>query len=145
MKTFYAIIFSLFLVSLSSNLQAQGNAEKKEQIAALRVAFITKELSLSTSEAQAFWPLYNELQDKLDAIRRTRKKENKKINIDALSDTEAEQFIDNEADFKVNEAALQKHYYNQFKKVLPVKKVALLLRAEDNFKRELLRKLKEKN
>jgi hypothetical protein len=45
----------------------------------------------------------------------------------------------------VNEANLQKQYYNRFKQCLPVKKAALLIKAEEDFKRELLKQLKDKN
>lgn len=124
---------------------AQNKADKKEQIAAFRVAFITKELSLSSKEAQLFWPVYNEYQDKLEALRTARRKENKKHTPDTMTDQEAEQFIENETDFKVNEANLQKQYYTRFKQSLPVKKVALLIKAEEDFKRELLKQLKDKN
>jgi hypothetical protein len=62
-----------------------------------------------------------------------------------MTDQEAELFIDNETDFKVNEANLQKQYYTRFKQSLPIKKVALLIKAEDDFKRELLKQLKDKN
>jgi hypothetical protein len=37
-----------------------------------------------------------------------------------------------------------KKYHNQFKQVLPIKKVAMLYRAEDDFKKELLEKIKER-
>jgi hypothetical protein len=124
---------------------AQSNADKKEQIASLRVAFITKELNLSSKEAQLFWPVYNEYQDKLEALRKSRRKENKKIAPETMTDQEAEMFIDSESDFKVNEANLQKQYYQRFKQSLPVKKVALLIKAEDDFKRELLKQLKDRN
>ena len=76
---------------------AQTKADKKEQIAAFRVAFITKELSLTSREAQLFWPVYNEYQDKLESLRTTRRKENKKLTPETMTDQEAELFIDDKA------------------------------------------------
>jgi hypothetical protein len=46
--------------------------------------------------------------------------------------------------FKVQEAELFKKYANEFKKVLPTKKVVLLFKAENEFKRELLKQLANK-
>ena len=145
MNSLYKYFFTSLLVLIWAFSSAQTKADKKEQIAAFRVAFITKELNLSSKEAQSFWPVYNEYQDKLEALRTSRRKENKKLATESMTDQEAEQFVDNEIDFKVNEANLQKQYFNKFKQSLPVKKVALLIRAEDDFKRELLKQLKDKN
>lgn len=145
MKFLYKHIIILVLTLLSGFVAAQSKADKKEQIASFRVAFITKELNLSSKEAQLFWPVYNEYQDKLESLRATRRKENKKLAPETMTDQEAEQFIDAETDFKVSEANLQKQYYNRFKQSLPLKKVALLIKAEEDFKRELLKQLKDKN
>ncbi|MFY8028200.1 MAG: hypothetical protein ACOVPB_03415 [Bacteroidia bacterium] len=139
----YILIICCILLSFAA--KAQPGADKKEQIASLRVAFITKELSLTSKEAQKIWPVYNEYQDKLEALRTTRRKENKKLLAETLTDQEAEKFVDNETDFRVNEANLYKQYYNRFKQCLPIKKLALLIKAEEDFKRELLKQLKDKN
>jgi hypothetical protein len=40
---------------------------------------------------------------------------------------------------------LLKKYATEFKKVLPIKKVVLLFKAENDFKRELLKKLSQRN
>ena len=145
MNSLYKYLLIPVLILLCSMASAQNKAEKKEQLAAFRVAFITKELNLSSKEAQQFWPVYNEYQDKLEALRTSRRKENKKLTPESMTDQEAEQFIESETDFKVNEANLQKQYYSRFKQSLPVKKVALLIKAEEDFKRELLKQLKDKN
>src|SRR4051794_23614731 len=36
-----------------------GNKEDKEQIEAVRTAYITNQLNLTPEEAQKFWPIYN--------------------------------------------------------------------------------------
>jgi Spy/CpxP family protein refolding chaperone len=52
----------LFLVSFVSF--SQDFKEKKEKIKALKVAYITEELNLTSEEAQKFWPIYNTYDDK---------------------------------------------------------------------------------
>ncbi|MBK7855460.1 MAG: hypothetical protein IPJ79_11655 [Bacteroidetes bacterium] len=39
---------------------------------------------------------------------------------------------------------MQKKYHAQFKQVLPSKKVAILYRSEEDFKRELLDRIRER-
>ena len=47
-------------------------------------------------------------------------------------------------DAKSKEIELQKEYYSKYTKVLPVKKVALLYQSEYQFKKELLKRIKDK-
>lgn len=119
--------------------------EKRENIEALKVAFMTKKLDLSPEEAQQFWPVYNQYTDKLQDFRKKRRQENKeaKQNFDEMSDKEIEQAVDNEIVFRQKELDLQKEYHSKFKAILPVKKVAKLYQAEEQFKRVLLDKLKD--
>jgi ABC-type uncharacterized transport system substrate-binding protein len=60
-----------------------------------------------------------------------------------MSDADAEKTLQEMVNFRVSEADLIKKYAAEFKKVLPVKKVVLLYKAENDFKRELLKKLRE--
>jgi hypothetical protein len=120
---------------------AQNN---KEKIEALKVAFIAKELSLSPQEAQVFWPVYNEWQDKIEAIK-SKRKEFKRIreNPEALSDKEIEVYLSSELMVRQRETELFKEYTERLRKILPIKKVALLYKAEEEFKKELIKQLKE--
>lgn len=126
-----------FLLSYAASAQ---NGDKKDKIEALRAAFITEQLGLTSDESQKFWPVYNEYQDKLKAAR----KEFKNQKASFSTDKEAQDFLDAELLLKQREVALYKDYYDRFKKILPVKKVARLRQAEEEFKKILLEKLKEK-
>lgn len=123
------------------SLAAFAQGGKKEKIEALRVAFITQQLDLSPDESQKFWPVYNEYQDKFKAAR----KEFKGTSTTFASDKEAQEFLDAELLFKQRELNLYKEYYDRFKKILPLKKVAQLRQAEEDFKKELLKQLQGKS
>jgi hypothetical protein len=119
---------------------------KSDKVEALKIAFLTDKLELTSKEAQTFWPLYNEYNSKMEKLRKSKKSDftelkNKGEN---LSDKELEALIKEVFASKQKELDLQKEYYDKYVKVLPVKKVALLYQAENQFKRELLRKIKEK-
>ena len=55
-----------------------------------------------------------------------------------------EQAIDNDLAFRQKELDLQKEYNTKFKSVLPIKKVSKLYATEEQFKRVLHDKLKDK-
>lgn len=120
--------------------------DKRENIEAQKVAFLTKKLDLTPEEAQKFWPVYNQYDDKLQELRKKRREDmkNAKENFDALTDKEIEQLVDNEIAFRQKELDIQKEYHGKFKSLLPIKKVAQLYRADEEFKRFLLKELKDR-
>ncbi len=123
---------------------AQEFSDKNEAIAAMKVSFITKKLNLTSKEAQVFWPVYNEYQDELETLRKSHRKSinSAKDDFIQLTDADIEKLVDEQITFRQNEIDLLKKYHPQFKKVLPVKKVALLYKAEEDFKRQLIKQIK---
>lgn len=116
---------------------------KRDKIEALRVTFINQKVNFTTQESQAFWPLYNEYNDKLENARKTFKQQFiKQVDFSLLTDKEAETYLAAELSLKQKEYELYKEYFERFKKVLPVKKVALLRRAEEEFRKELIKTIK---
>ena len=138
------LVSCVVMLCLSLTLHAQQPTEsKREKIEALRVSYITQKVNFTTPEAQAFWPLYNEMNDKLDAARKAfRQQYNKNTNYDFATDKEAEAYLSAELALKQKEFELYKEYYEKFKKILPIKKVAALRRAEEEFKHEIIKSLK---
>ena len=114
---------------------------KREKIEAVRVAFITQKLNLTVDESQKFWPVYNEYQDKLRSARQEFRKQSNVF----TNDKEAQDYLDAELLLKQREFNLYKEYYEKIKKTLPVKKVAELRQAEEDFKKELLKQLQGKS
>ena len=127
--------------------KAEKQNERKENIEAMKIGFLTKKLDLTPEEAQKFWPVYNQYSDKMKELRKRRKQDNReaKQKFDGMSDKEVEQAVDNEMADRQKELDLQKEYNSKFKAVLPIKKVARLYAAEEQFKMELLNKLKDKD
>lgn len=120
--------------------------ERREEIETMKIGFITKKLDLSSEEAKTFWPVYNKFQDELETIRKQRRNDMRDLreNIKDLNDKDAEKLIDNEIVSRQKELDVMKNYHAQFKKILPVKKVLMLYRSEEEFKRELLERLRDR-
>lgn len=148
MKKLMMCLIVLVVMQISVMAQPEPNSkreQRKEKVESLRIAYITKELDLSSEEAQVFWPVYNEYQKKMEASRSEfKKKYNKETNYDFATDKEAEEFINADIKRKAEEVDLMKTYYDKLKKAIPVKKVAKLRRAEETFRQELLKQVKRK-
>lgn len=133
-----AIVWALLLTS--SLFYAQHKPDK-DKIKSLKVAFITERLALSSKEAQTFWPVYNEYEEKREAMReREHTQIREKIhNSENLSEKEAAELIKHYLKFEEEEEELDKNFIESIGKVIPAKKTLLLLRSEYEFKKQLLR------
>jgi hypothetical protein len=146
----YLIVLFLFCCTAIYAQQPPPPGEEpqrpaRERVEAMKVGFLTQRLNLTPEEAKVFWPVYNKYQDELETLRKSRRENlvNAKLNFDEMSEKDVEKAVDSELGFRQNELDLLKKYHSQFKQVLPIKKVAKLYRAEEDFKRELLDRIKE--
>ncbi len=126
MKRYFLII--VFLLGSFSLVNAQNdNREKRaEKVQALKIAFITQKLELTSDEAQRFWPVYNRFESEVRQVMM-----DNKLGGDA---------IDNEE--KV--LNVKKRYRSEFIKVLGQQKTNTLFNAEKEFRGVLMRQLKNK-
>lgn len=135
----------LLVVILSFPTLAQPG-DKREDIESMKIAFLTRRLNLTPEEAKKFWPVYNQFSEELKSVRETRNKAARDVkdNFQQMTDKEIEKVVDGEISYRQQELDILKKYNAQFKQTLPMRKVALLYRAEDDFKKELLEKIKER-
>lgn len=121
-------------------------SDKREEIEAMKVGFLTRRLSLSAEEAKKFWPVYNQFSMEIRNLRegRNNKFREARVDFDSMSEKDIEKLVDGEIAFRQQELDIVRKYHTSFKQVLPIRKVAKLYRAEEDFKRELLQKIKER-
>ena len=133
------LIFTIVLVKAQD--RGKPTSEMYEKIKAEKISFFTEKLSLTPSEAQAFWPVYNEFEKKRFDIQRQKHDFERMPDekYDKLSDSEIEDMTNDYINSFEKEAMLLKEYNKQFLKVLPKKKVLLLYRTENEFRGHLIR------
>jgi Skp family chaperone for outer membrane proteins len=142
MKKFITIVVILFsIVSI-----AQPNKEKIEKVKALKVAYITKELNLSTTEAEKFWPVYNAYDEKQFELRHTKMKtimkRLKDDGLDKLSDKEAATVLSEMESIDEELLTLRKKFVKDAKEIIGAKKVLQLKKVEEEFTRTLFKQYK---
>jgi hypothetical protein len=116
----------------------------RDWIRSKRIGFFTDKLSLTPDEATKFWPVYNAYIKEIDDLRTERRKDQKAAfkGLDEMNDNAIAKALDDEFVFRQKELDIEKKYLAEWKKVLPMKKVALLLRAEQEFKIWILKEWK---
>ena len=151
MKNYKLLIVSVFLISIASFGQnrplRERFKEKKEQVKALKVAFITTELNLTPEEAAKFWPLFNAFEDKQQEIRKQKMKaflDRKDDNtIDKLSEKEAATLLTQMESTEDELYQLKKKFVANLKGVLPSTKILKLKKAEEQFSKKLLQQYRD--
>ncbi|MGB7395629.1 MAG: hypothetical protein WA913_14665 [Pricia sp.] len=134
-----------FALLLSSVLHAQEKPDENK-IKSLKIAFITERLDLNPSEAQTFWPIYNEYEKNREVLReREHNQIRSKIkDSESLSEKQANDLLDQYLTFEEEEEELDKNFIEKISKVISAKKTLLLLRSEHEFKKELLKQYRNK-
>ncbi|NAY90594.1 hypothetical protein GTQ34_01570 [Muricauda sp. JGD-17] len=124
--------------------QAQGPV--RERIKTLKVAFITERVGLTSKEAQQFWPIYNEHEEQLEAIRRKERAEfgSRASSPEALSDSEASDLLDELLTLETEKHGTNQNFIARIRKVIPPRKVLLLIKAEEDFKKRLLQQFRKR-
>ncbi len=133
-------IFSL-AIALVAVVAAQAQPERRpaqERIQALRTAFITNRLNLTPEEAQQFWPLFNQFEAEQKKVK---EKYRPSKDLMAMTDAEAERFVNSQFELEQEMLNLKKDYMQRLRKVLPVRKLAILTRIEQDFREHLVQNL----
>ncbi len=141
MTKFFKILIFFWLLCLPLVNYAQND---KDKIEALRVSFITKKVELSNNESEKFWPVYNEYNDKIKAIKRNLRQSFKK-SAETLSEKEAEELYQLDMKSKQAEVDIHKQYSEKIKAIIGAKKFIKLRNAEEEFKREIINSIKDKS
>ncbi len=142
-KILLLLVFTIFAAEVNAQ---QPN---KDQIDLLKTSFITKELNLTSSEAEAFWPVYNlynkeihELRGSLEFGRPKRGREESKP--EDVSEEEARKLIKNSIEIEKKIVENKVKMIEELLKVLPAKKIIKLHRAERDFNRRILQEYRKR-
>lgn len=104
--------------------------------------FFTKRANLTEEEANKFFPLYNELQQKKMQINHQSRQNAVKLE-QPISEENCMKTIDALADAQIQIAQLEKEYLEKFKKILPASKILKIQMAEDQFNSELIKEMQQ--
>jgi Spy/CpxP family protein refolding chaperone len=116
---------------------------RQERVEAMRAAYISRYVDLTAEESQKFWPIYNEYHAELDKNKKDLAMDvfEARLNWDKMTDNEVEKTLDQMMQRQYETIEIKKRYHEKFKRILPIRKVALLYQAETQFLKELVKLL----
>ncbi len=139
MKKILLIIAFLF----GSYLEPTWAQEGKERIEAAKIGLITQQLNLTSEQSKQFWPVYNKYSEELQLIRNQQREIRK--GFQTRSDEQLRKDIDKVIELKEKEIAIEKKYVQEFLKVINVRQLAMLHKADNMFKVMLLKRLTKRD
>lgn len=105
-------------------------------------AFFTEKADLTEEEANAFFPLYNELQQKKRDLSREIRHIMRQGGVQSSEELSLKA-IDAQAETNIKIAELEKEYLQKFKKILPASKILKVQNAEEQFNSQILKDIQQ--
>ncbi len=139
------IILLICFTFIYNGLFAQNGS--RERIKAFKIAYLTEKLDLSSKEAQKFWPIYNDHQETIDNLRKEERKLMKvlkeaNINSEDTTDKNAEDFINKHLKTEEQKSKARVKLIQDLKKIISNKKILKLIKAEGDFHKRMLDRIK---
>jgi len=140
MKKGIVIVFALLMLPV---LKVTSQNKKLENFNNYKIGFFTKKLDLTSSEAEKFWPVYNEYQTQKNQIQLEKVSiiRNFNLNETTMSDNQITELGDKLIMTITQESSLAVTFHKKLKEVLPPAKVLRFYQAENQYKAQLLNEL----
>ena len=137
------LVWGLLVLGFGSNVAYAKLPQ--ERVMAAKVAYLTRELGLSPQEAERFWPVYNEFENRRGDLRhRMKDLMDERDGGGYSSDERANAALDEWMNLREQELQLEKNFRKSMQGILPSRRLVVLHQAERDFQRELLKRLQEK-
>ena len=145
MKQLITIICILLTLSVSAQDRRPNPSGQfsPAEYAKQQREFFTKNAQLTQEEADAFFPIYNELQQKKREINRQIRMTMRQEGGAQISEEQSLKAIDAKADANIRIAELEKEYLKKFKEVLPASKILKVQNAEEHFNSQMLKDIQQ--
>ena len=136
------VLIWIVVLAFAPLVWAAGGCDQrlsKEEFRARQQAYITEKAGLTAAEAEDFFPLYFELQDRKHQLNDEAWKLMREGKKEGVTEARYDEIMESVYDARIAADRLEKSYYGKFKKILSSKKIYLVQQAEMRFHRELLR------
>lgn len=144
------LIFTLLLFTIFAWATPDADAQRQDkrtdrtewmkEMRRYRAEFIADKIELSAEQREKFIPLYEEMDAKTSKIEheaRTMERDVRKKGT-AATDTEYEKTAEALAELKAKQGAVEKEYFDKYRKILTPKQLFQLNNAERDFMRNLM-------
>lgn len=145
-RVLFVIAITLMTFASSVAQEQEKRMERKppfspEEFQAKQRAFIIEKAELTAEEADAFFPLFFELQKKKFEIEHNARKDIRKPRGEKLTEEECRELVYKMADKKIEISKLEREYTDKYLKVICACKLHKIQHAEGVFQRHLMKEM----
>jgi Spy/CpxP family protein refolding chaperone len=141
MKRIFIITVLAICLGMTADAHKRCDNDWKEKIMSEKIAFLTMEMNITPEEAQAFWPVYNQVEQEKDAALEQVIKSYKALSTAVEQNAKTEKLLEAYLEAQKNLRKVDNEAPEKYKAVLSAEKVAKLYVAEEKFRRQHIRKL----
>lgn len=161
-KTFFLTLAGTLLLSLPTVAQpspaapsesccpadrSKSDPDNKEKLESARIAFFTTKMELTPEEAGKFWPVYNEYRKAIGNARKASRDRFHQIRRmteeGSASEVAVKKLLMEYIDGCREDDDLERLYLDEFLKILPAEKVAMMYVAEEEFRVKMIKMWKK--
>lgn len=138
------VLFLMFPAFMQLQAQAEDREAHRERIKALKTAYITQKLNLSTKVAEKFWPIYNDFEAKRKELHRREHRDMDLSSPECISEDQANQMLQEYIDVEREEYIIKKELFRELKKIISAQDIIKLHKLEDEFHKKLIKEYRAK-
>lgn len=141
-----ALIWSISMVGQNRGKGGDRSADRQERmenrLEAKKIGYITTELNLTTEEAKTFWPIYDDMGQKIREIKKNAKEDSQRDT--DFTEAEADRFLADVFSEEQRVLDIKRDYYKRLETSISKAKIAKLHILERRFRSEIYDSIKRK-
>lgn len=148
-KFFKVVVLSLVAMTVSMTASAQRDRGQDngwwDRVKSEQIAFLTSEMNLTPSEAQTFWPIYNQADKERFQAQEAVFKAFRALDMavkDGKTEKELTDLVKAYAKAQADAQTVDSKYINEYLKILSGSKVAKLCVGEEKFRQQQIFRLR---
>ncbi len=134
----------MLVVILAQSTLVASAQRGQEKMSELRKNFVKEQLALTPDEEKQFWPLYDQYEAKRNDFRQAMKTAIDKAEAAPTNEKVVIESIDAVTKIRKDEADLDAKFFKDSMPIIGAERVGKLTRLEEEFRRTLMEKLKDK-
>jgi len=138
------LLLILFLAGISAYGQNTAEQDARSKLRAARIALISERLGLTPSQAEKFWPIYNEYAEQRRMIQKEFRDARMGLDMNKLTEDQSKVLLKARMDGKQRQLNLETKYSDRLMDVINTRQLMALEKAENDFRAMIIRRIEQR-
>lgn len=141
------LLLALMLITvISFSQRPKGFQQGRERIEVVKSTFLSRQMKLTPEEARLFWPVYDQYQETVRGLEEDRRKAMQRMagGLEGMNNEEINAMIDARINHAETALSARKKMIAELREFLEPKRIAIFLRAENQFNKQLQERIMDR-